>query len=60
MSPFYTRPSSDVHLMTFTPVSVVEIVTAVRVLPDKCCALDPFLTSTLKTVVGEPAPSFPR
>jgi len=55
-TPFYTRPSSDVHLMTFTPVSVDEMVTAVRALPDKCCALDPFPTSTLKTVVSELAP----
>ena len=42
--------------MTFTPVSVDEMVAAVRALPDRSCAVDPFPTSTLKTVVGELAP----
>jgi hypothetical protein len=55
-TPLYTRPSSDVHLMMFTPVSVDDMVTTIRALPDKCCALDPFPTSTLKTVVSELAP----
>ena len=51
-----THGRLHVHLLTFTPVSVDEMVTAVRALPGKCCALDPFPTSTLKTVVGELAP----
>jgi hypothetical protein len=55
-SPSFTQPSSDVHLMTFTPVSVDEVAAAVRALPDKCCALDPLPTSTLKTVIGDLAP----
>jgi hypothetical protein len=42
--------------MTFTPVTVEEVETAVRALPDKCCALDPFPTSTLKNVIGDLAP----
>jgi len=52
----YTRPSSDVHLLAFTPVSDDELEAAVRALPDKCCALDPFPTSTLKTIIGDFAP----
>jgi len=42
--------------MTFTSVNVDEMTTAVRALPDKCCALDPFPTSTIKTVIGNFAP----
>jgi len=42
--------------MTFTSVSVDEMTTAVRALPYKCCALDPFPRSTLKTIIGDLAP----
>jgi hypothetical protein len=55
-SPCFSLPSSEVHLMSFTPVTVEEIATAVRALPDKCCALDPFPTSTLKNVIDDLAP----
>jgi len=39
-APSYTRPSSYITPMTFTSVSVDEMTTAVRALPDKCCGLD--------------------
>jgi len=39
--------------MTFIPVSVDKLAAAVRALPDKCCALDPFQTSTFRTVIGD-------
>jgi len=42
--------------MMFTSVRVDEMTTAVRALSDKCCALDPFPTSTLKTVIGDLTP----
>jgi len=42
--------------MTFTSVSVDEMTTAVSALLNKCCTLDTFSISTLKTVIGDLAP----
>jgi len=54
--PSFTTSSSDVHFTCFKPVTIDEVVTAVRVLPDKSCALDPLLTPTLKSVIDVIAP----
>jgi len=54
--PSFTTSSSDVHFTCFEPVSIDEVVAAVRVLPDKSCALDPLQTPTLKSVIDVLAP----
>ena len=52
----YTQSSSDVNLTSFEPVSVDEVVAAVRALPDKSCALDPLPAPTLKSIINDLAP----
>jgi len=48
--PMSTSPAS------IEPVTIDEVVAAVRVLPDKSCALDPLPTQTLKSVIDVLAP----
>jgi len=54
--PSFTISSSDVHFTCFELVTIDEVVAAVRVLPDKNCALDPLRTPTLKSVIDVLAP----
>jgi len=54
--PSFTSSLSDVYFTCFKPVTIDEVVTAVRVLPDKNCALDPLMTPTLKSVIDVLAP----
>jgi len=51
LPPSFTTSSSDVQYTCFEPVTIDEVVAAVRVLPDKSCALDPLPTPTLKSVI---------
>jgi len=54
--PSFTTSSSNVHFTCFEPITIDEVVAAVRVLPDKSCALDPLPTPTLKSVIDVLAP----
>jgi hypothetical protein len=54
--PSFSQSSADVQFTCFEPVTVDEVVTAVKALPDKCCALDPLPTTMLKAVIGDLAP----
>jgi len=56
LPPSFTTSSSDVHFTCFEPVTIDEVVAAVRVLPDESCALDPLLSPTLKSVIDVLAP----
>ena len=49
-------PTSVAAFSDFQSVTVDDVVTAVRALPDKSCALDPLPTSWLKVVVDVIAP----
>jgi len=49
--PSFTTSPSDVYFTCFEPVTIDEVVAAVRLLPDKSCALDPLPTQTLKSVI---------
>ena len=49
-----TSPGAPLH--AFQPVSVSDVVTAVRALPDRSCSLDVLPTRLLKTVIDTIAP----
>ena len=53
---FYSVVISDVHLTSFEPVSVDEVVAAVQALPDKTCALDHQPIPTLKYIIKNLVP----
>jgi len=49
-----TSLHSSIH--QFQPVTIDEVITAVRALPDRSCAIDPLPTVHLKAVVNVIAP----
>ena len=54
--PTVSRVRSGVSFTTFSPLSIDDVISAVRRLPDKSSAADPIPTNVLKQVVDLVAP----
>jgi hypothetical protein len=54
--PSFTQGPTDITLTEFEPVHRREVTEAIHQLPDKCCAVDPVPTSSLKQVADDIAP----
>ena len=54
--PSFTQSPADVQFTCVEPITVDEVVIAVKALPDKCCALDPLPATMLTAVIDDLAP----